>query len=218
MLAEKTIVEQHLDARYEKAHIYFIVEKPLSKKSGIGGPNNSGNQEIPAIEVKSEGKHGIMYCSPSIHKNGHPYHIIGTYVPTVLNTNTSEDLDNSIDEIYERYGIKLQDIAKFRFKNYSNQILKICEGNNRSGGFMRVMESLISRNRNILSEDKYWHCLMNGMRNTVNLHSMTPKLNINGNVLKDSFRRTIPPIKPTFRMNMKMGKPEEKSNLTSITY
>ena len=26
--------------------------------------------EIPAIEVKGSGEHGIIFCSPSVHKNG----------------------------------------------------------------------------------------------------------------------------------------------------
>ena len=125
----------------------------MSKKSGIGGPNNSGNREIPAIEVKSEGKHGIMYCSPSIHKNGHPYQIIGTAIPTVLDKEQSEDLENSINEIYERYGSK-SDNSKIPIHELFNPDFKICARNNRSGALMRVMESLISRNRNILTESQ----------------------------------------------------------------
>lgn len=102
-LSEKTIVEQHLDAKDKKAHIYFIVDSPLSKKSGIVGPSMAGDPDIPALEVKSEGKHGLMICSPSIHKNGHPYQIIGTRSPTVLNTEHSENLERSLNEIYEEY-------------------------------------------------------------------------------------------------------------------
>src|SRR5690606_27845018 len=61
-LAQKTIVEQHKDD-LKRAHVYFIAEKPLLKKSGIGIKQNSSDidiNEIPAIEVKSEGKHGTM--------------------------------------------------------------------------------------------------------------------------------------------------------------
>src|SRR3712207_7395656 len=36
---------------------------------------------IPAIEVKGLGEHGLFFCSPSIHKNGQPYQIIGTKEP-----------------------------------------------------------------------------------------------------------------------------------------
>ncbi|CAN5875455.1 hypothetical protein BH23THE1_BH23THE1_20500 [soil metagenome] len=152
ILAEKTIVEQHLDARYEKAHIYFIVEKPVSKRSGIGGPNNFGFQETPAIEVKSEGKHGIMYCSPSVHKNGQPYQIIGTIIPTVLDKKQSEGLEKSINEIYTKHGAVLSRDNKTPIQELFKPEFEIYEGNNRSGALMRAMESLISRNRNILTE------------------------------------------------------------------
>ncbi len=101
-LAEKTIVEQHLDAKDKKVHIYFIVETPLTKRSGIGGPNNK-NEDIPAIEVKSEGKHGLMCCTPSVHTNGHPSQIIGTRIPLVLIENNSKILEDQIDRIYKVY-------------------------------------------------------------------------------------------------------------------
>ncbi|CAN5776192.1 hypothetical protein BH23THE1_BH23THE1_18030 [soil metagenome] len=151
-LAEKTIVEQHLDAKDEKAHIYFIVEKPLSKRSGIGGPTFSRSQEIPALEVKSEGKHGIMYCSPSVHKDGKPYQIVGTSIPTILDIPQSENLENLINEIYEKYGSSITGNSMIPIQELFGPDFKICAGNNRSGSLMRVMESLIVRNRNILTE------------------------------------------------------------------
>ena len=39
--------------------------------------------EIPALEVKSNGK-GIMFCANSPHKNGSNYSIIGTLKPEVF--------------------------------------------------------------------------------------------------------------------------------------
>ena len=100
-IAGKTIVEQHIDNR-EKVHIYYVVEKPLTKKSGIKGAKNN-NEEIPAIEVKSEGSHGIMFCTPSIHKDGQPYQIIGAKTPAVLDKEESEQLENAINKIYNKY-------------------------------------------------------------------------------------------------------------------
>src|SRR5690606_37425155 len=94
-----------------KAHVYFIVEKPLSKKSGIGSnssKNRSDSEIIPAIEVKSEGKHGIMFCSPSFHKDGSRYEIIGTRVPAVLNAEQSQELENRINQIYAKYCFQSQ--------------------------------------------------------------------------------------------------------------
>ena len=40
-----------------------------------GGKIN--NNEIPAIEVKGKGEHGIAFCSPALHKDGAKYEIIG---------------------------------------------------------------------------------------------------------------------------------------------
>ena len=65
--AEKTIVEQHKDELH-RAHIYFYSPIPFPQKS----PDS-----ILGIEVKSRGEHGIMFVSPSIHKNGFNYEIIG---------------------------------------------------------------------------------------------------------------------------------------------
>lgn len=158
-LAEKTLVEWHLDDK-NRVHIYFIVEKPLSKKSGINISNSDpviDRDSIPSIEVKSEGKHGIMYCSPSFHKDGYRYEIIGTRIPMVLNIEQSQDLDNRINEIYAKYssswqqqGDNYQTPIEELFKNE----FQVYEGNNRHGYLLRAMESLIQRNRTILSEDK----------------------------------------------------------------
>jgi hypothetical protein len=156
-LTEKTIVEWHPDDK-NRAHIYFIVEKPLSKKSGIYSRNDLDNSTTtPAIEVKSEGKHGIMYCSPSFHKDGYQYAIIGTKVPAVLNTDQSQELENRINQIYVKHGSLPQEQEKIHqtpiqelFKNE----FYVYQGMNRHECMLRVMESLIQRNRTILTEDE----------------------------------------------------------------
>jgi hypothetical protein len=152
-LAEKTIVEQHLDNK-EKAHIYFIVEKPLIKKSGIKGAKNS--EEIPAIEIKSEGRHGIVFCAPSTHEDGHPYQIIGTKTPMVLNEEQSHQLEDAINKIYCEYeGYSEKDKEnKVPIETLFGEGYRVYEGNNRHEDLMRTMESLIQRNRGILSEDE----------------------------------------------------------------
>ncbi|WP_415311986.1 bifunctional DNA primase/polymerase [Candidatus Nitrosocosmicus sp. FF01] len=156
-LAAKTIVEWHKDNPF-KVHIYFVVDKPLTKKSGISvykKDNISNKGEIPAIEVKSEGHHGIMIVAPSIHMNGFAYETLGTKVPTVLNVEQSEALENCINQIYQTYGggqrnsnglIPIKDLFKADFK--------VKEGNNRHEALLRVMESLIKRLSNIYPEEK----------------------------------------------------------------
>lgn len=151
-IAEKTVVEQHLD-NTDKAHIYFIVEKPLTKKSGIGVGNQKQSElEIPAIEVKSEGKHGIMIVSPSIHKNGRPYEIIGTKKPTVLNEQNSIKLEDTINDIYKEYNLTYEYNNKIPIEGLFKDDFKVREGSNRHEALLRAMESLLKRNSSILSE------------------------------------------------------------------
>lgn len=158
-IAQKTIVEQHTDD-LTRGHLYFIVEKPLTKKSGIGIKQHGDIKAIkmPAIEVKSEGKHGTMIVTPSIHKNGHPYEIIGTKEPMALNKEQSEKLEKTLNEIYAKFGkaesidndvnnlIPLNELFKDDFVVYG--------GNNRQEFILRIMDSLISRNQKILSEEQ----------------------------------------------------------------
>ena len=111
--------------------------------------------QIPAIEVKSEGKHGLMIVSPSIHKNGHPYEIIGTEELTILNREQSEKLEEAINEIYENYN------AKTNFKDNKIPIADlfednflVYEGNNRHLQVLRFCESSYSKSNRLLTFDE----------------------------------------------------------------
>lgn len=158
-LSRKTLIEQHKDD-LERAHIYFISEIPLIKRSRFGETNQNASKissgAIPAIEVKSEGKHGVIIVSPSIHKNGYLYEIIGTTKPTTLNLEQSNKLEDTLKKIcegdngnrirHENNQIHIEDLFKDNFEIY--------EGNNRHGYLLRAMESLIQRYKNILSEKR----------------------------------------------------------------
>lgn len=112
---------------------------------------------FPAIEVKSEGRHGIMYCTPSFHKDGYRYEIIGTTVPAVLNAEQSQELENRINQIYAKYSspsLQQRKNDQIPIKELFKSDFIIHEGNNRHESLLRVMESLIQRNKNILSEDE----------------------------------------------------------------
>lgn len=89
--------------------------------------------------------------SPSIHQNGHPYQILGTKEPDIV-----DDFVQHIDNICKKYSIPyldengnssglvpIQDLFKSDFT--------IFEGHNRHEALMRAMESLIVRNSGILS-------------------------------------------------------------------
>ena len=76
--ANDTLVEWHKD-NPDKAHVYFYSPRPFAKKSSdVCNDDMQPNIEtlsnkIPAFEVKALGEHGIMFCTPSLHKNGQPY-------------------------------------------------------------------------------------------------------------------------------------------------
>jgi len=158
-LANQTIVEQHRD-QPNKAHIYILSTKLVKKKSSdkVNTDNSekiNGN-DIPAIEVKGSGEHGIMCCWPSIHKNGFPYEIIGTKTPVLM-----DDIEEQIDKILQKYGIPYLDKSneKTTYEADSDLIpikelfkpdFVICEGHNRHEAILRAMESLIKRNKEIL--------------------------------------------------------------------
>ncbi len=61
-LSEHVIVEQHKD-NLSKAHLYFYSEYPFKKKSSdvLKFKDKIENDEIPAIEVKGLGEHGIDF-------------------------------------------------------------------------------------------------------------------------------------------------------------
>lgn len=141
-----------------EAHVYFIVEKPLSKKSGLSSANQSlaGNvTEMSTIEVKSEGKHGIMIVSPSIHKVGYLYEIIGTRKPAILDEKQSEILEQSMNGIYNKYSVNIdpQD-HNVPISNLFEEDFVVYEGNNRHLHLLRCCESIYSRSNKILTFDE----------------------------------------------------------------
>lgn len=95
-LAQKFLVEQHKDDP-EKAHLYFYSPIPF--------PRKSADSKL-GLEVKGLGEHGIMFCSPSIHKAGHPYKIIGMTQPVELNETQARELIQHLDQICIKYGIQ----------------------------------------------------------------------------------------------------------------
>jgi hypothetical protein len=81
-MSDRFLVEQHED-NIEKAHIYFYSPIPFPKKSA---------DSALGLEVKGLGEHGIAFCSPSIHKDGKPYEIIGTNQPIVITREQTREM------------------------------------------------------------------------------------------------------------------------------
>jgi hypothetical protein len=158
-LKQRTLIEQ--TSNPSKAHIYFIVEREIPNKSSskvdASTVEKIERNEIPAIEVKSNSK-GIMFCAASPHKNGSNYRIIGTLKPEIFSASMVEERISKVCNKYDiPYGYNNESSSN------SNQIpiddlfeseTKILEGHNRHEALLRVMESLLQRNRKILSLDK----------------------------------------------------------------
>ena len=119
---------------------------------------NSGD-ELPAIEIKGEGVHGLGYCSPSFHKNGHRYQILGTPIPTeTLEAETARQLMQHLDSICKKYGLRYLELdnngngnALAPMTDLFKEDYVIHENHNRHGALLRVIESLLKRNAGIMS-------------------------------------------------------------------
>ncbi|HEY7082582.1 MAG TPA: bifunctional DNA primase/polymerase, partial [Nitrososphaeraceae archaeon] len=151
----------------DRAHIIFYTPRPIrskgSDKNRLGEEIESN--EIPALEIKGLGEYGILYCSPSIHAGGFPYEILGTDKPLVLTESQTDELEQHLDNICNKYGIKYLSTTVSEAGGIAGKAIepieelfkpghKILVGHNRHEDLLRVMESLITKNKDILSLDE----------------------------------------------------------------
>jgi hypothetical protein len=177
-LAQKFIVEQHRD-NTSKAHILFYSAVPFMGKSSDAAKfaDEICNNEIPGFEIKGQGTHGIVYCTPSVHQDGEHYEIIGTTSPAVLSKEAANDMMQTIDNICKKYGLHYLDNVTAD-PNGTNKALipmselysdnfVIYEGHNRHEALLRIMESTLLTFRKKMSENaikeycRFWnqiHC------------------------------------------------------------
>jgi P4 family phage/plasmid primase-like protien len=168
-LKQKTLVEQ--TSNPEKMHIYFIVEREIpnkaSDKSNTEILKKINANEIPALEVKSNGK-GIMFCANSPHQKDGNYRIIGTLKPEVFPASMVEE---RISLVCKKYNIPYgfcnngNNNNNNNNNNYNFNIgpsiqelfthgTQILEGHNRHLGILRVMDSLLVKNMGFLTLDE----------------------------------------------------------------
>jgi P4 family phage/plasmid primase-like protien len=172
-LASKTLVEQHLDDP-SRAHSYYYTTRPIMGKSSDSIFLDGINSDlIPALEVKSQGN-CLMYCTPSIHVNGTRYEILGTFEPATLNELQTDELELHINSICKKYDIDYLSNKNDRLLTPIGDLFqpeyRILEGHNRHEALLRVMESLIFRNRTIFSLEK----IKDLSRDWNNTHCMPP--------------------------------------------
>lgn len=157
--AEKMLVEQHKD-NPDKAHIYFYSDIPFPKKSSDvlekAATDSNKPVDIPLFEVKGKGSHGMSFCTPSTHQNGHRYEIIGTSDSITFSKGMSREMMQHLDSICRKYGLHYLDNQSDSPDNNKNLVpmeslyseeFRIHKGNNRHEALLRFMESVIKNNK-----------------------------------------------------------------------
>jgi hypothetical protein len=161
-IAKKWIVTQHKDSP-KKAHFGFYSHIPFPEKS---------SDAIIGLEVRCQDYEGktrrVVMVAPSIHKNGHPYEIIGTKDPVVLTELQAIELKQHIDQICIRNGVeyltktgengsksgRLGDNIKHMIKKLAiDDKIKIPEGQ-RNDMMIAVADSVLFNHSHIIPEEK----------------------------------------------------------------
>jgi len=166
-MAERTLVEQH--ANPNKAHFYFYTTKPMPKKSSDAVNfelmEKMKNNNVPAIEMKGDGTHGIMYCTPSPHKDGSTYQIIGTHEPAVL-----DEIGNLVNKICDKFSLGKGSNNLVPMHVLMSDDTRIIEGSNRHEAIMRYAESILRRYPNVE------HLIFRDMISAKNIRMCVPPL------------------------------------------
>jgi hypothetical protein len=150
-LSDDFLVEFHAD-QPDRAHISGYTEKPLTAKSSDAGKFKSKIEanEIPAIEIKSQGKDGISFSPPSYHKYGHPYEAKKKIVPKTLSIIQASKLMLTLDFELSKFGINYLIGATFRkgskksmpsMEEMRKPEFKVTQGHNRHECVLRIFES-----------------------------------------------------------------------------
>src|SRR6185312_7053423 len=160
-LAKKTLVVQHEDSKEERAHIYFITDILISKKCGISYFNKDRDIDkdtrVPAIEIKSDSS-TFMIGPSCIHKNGYEYKVIGTRDILVLDEEKTLKLENTLDQIYQRYSASSSNTNQSLSLPPTDEMDKedfiVYDGNNRHLHTLRKIESWYSKSNKTLTFDE----------------------------------------------------------------
>jgi hypothetical protein len=150
-LSDDFLVELHAD-QPDRAHISGYTEKPLTAKSSDAGKFKLKieSNEIPAIEIKSQGKDGISFSPPSYHKHGHPYEAKKKIVPGTLNITQASKLMLTLDFELSKFGINYLIGTAFRkgskksmpsMEEMRKPEFKVTQGHNRHECVLRIFES-----------------------------------------------------------------------------
>lgn len=149
-LSTITLVEYHED-NPARCHVYFYSKHIFKKKSSDMKKLGKDMEEnkIPSIEVKGLGSHGISFCCPSPHKNGSNYEIRGTFEPGTF----GKEIEKKLFEVYRKYNLLVNTNGLLPIKKLFESDFVVIENHNRHEALLRIMESLLQRNKSILSKE-----------------------------------------------------------------
>jgi MCM P-loop domain/MCM OB domain/Bifunctional DNA primase/polymerase, N-terminal len=133
-LAESTLVEQHSDAT--KMHLYVYSKHPFKNKSSDSGKAWFNKETMPAIEVK--GTKALMFCTPSMHKDGHRYQFLKQRSPDL-----SENFEQIINDVLTKYDIEYlsKDEQRVRTTQRKNDECSIVNEGSRHNELLREMNA-----------------------------------------------------------------------------
>jgi hypothetical protein len=141
-LSQQTLVEQHDNP--DKAHFYFYTHTPMPKKSSDAVNfeivQKMEKDEVPAIEMKGDGTHGIMYCTPSPHKDGSNYRILGVKEPVIL-----DEIGEVVNKICDEYSLGKGKGNLVPIKVLTEDDTRVLAGSNRHEAIMRYAESILRK-------------------------------------------------------------------------
>lgn len=167
-LAQKTLVEMHDNPN--KAHFYFYTRKPMPKKSSdavtLDLLQKIQSNEIPALEMKGDGTHGIMYCTPSPHKDGSNYKIVGKRIPEIY-----DGVGEVLDKICEEYSLGRGKNNLVPMNILLADETRVIEGSNRHEAIMRYAESILRRYPKM--EDQIFNDIINAKNNRMCVPPLT---------------------------------------------
>ena len=141
-LISGTLCEWH-DDNPGKMHVYGYTKTPIAKKSSdrtnkdLAGKLDAN--DIPAIEIKSLGEHGLMFCSPSFHKSGYRYRIGPCHIPKET-TNIESHLREVLGGYGIEYGIRAEIAGGIEIDVLLDGNVHVLEGHNRHLAILRVAE------------------------------------------------------------------------------
>jgi len=141
-MAAATLCEWH-DDNPSKLHIYGYSHNQIPKKASDKTDKDMAAKidanEIPSIEVKSDSL-GVMFCTPSIHQQGHKYHIGECHTPKIM-----DGVEKAIGKVLRKYNIPYgSDVPEIAGGIAIDDLIegdaRVLEGHNRHLAMLRVAD------------------------------------------------------------------------------